>query len=163
MVTKKSALARKREAQEAKRRREFRLKAIAIGATVVVVIAAIAAIAYFSFHKDTFPEVTELVIKDLKVGKGAEAQTGNLITVDYTGWLRDGTKFDSSVGSEPLQFTLGQGEVIEGWDQGVAGMKVGGTRILYIPPDLAYGEEGSPPKIPPNATLKFKVKLLAVE
>ena len=162
-MSKQSALARKREAQEAKRRRQVRLKAMAIGTAVVVVVAAIAAIAFFSFHKDTFPDVTELVIKDRKVGTGVEAQAGNLITVDYTGWLRDGTKFDSSVGGEPFQFTLGQGEVIEGWDQGVAGMKVGGTRILYVPPDLAYGEEGSPPKIPPNATLKFKVELLAVE
>ena len=162
-MSKQSALARKREAQEAKRRRQVRLKAMAIGTAVAVVVAAIAAIAFFSFHKDTFPEVTELVIKDREVGTGVEAQAGNLITVDYTGWLRDGTKFDSSVGGQPFQFTLGQGDVIEGWDQGVAGMKVGGTRILYIPPDLAYGEQGSPPKIPPNATLKFKVKLLAVE
>jgi FKBP-type peptidyl-prolyl cis-trans isomerase len=160
-MSKKEARARRRAAQEAKRRKYLRLAAIVVA--VVVVVAAIAAIAYFSFHKDTFPEVTELVIKDLKVGTGAEAQAGDLVTVNYTGWLRDGTKFDSSVGGEPFQFTLGAGRVIKGWDQGVAGMKVGGTRILYIPPDLAYGEEGSPPKIPPNATLKFKVKLLAVE
>ncbi len=162
-MSKQSALARKREAQEAKRRREFRLKAMAIGTAVVVVVAAIAAIAYFSFQRDTFPEVTELVIKDRKVGTGAEAQAGNLITVDYTGWLRDGTKFDSSVDrGEPYQFTLGVDSVIEGWQQGLLGMRVGGTRVLYIPPDLAYGEEGNQ-TIPPNATLKFKVKLLAVE
>jgi FKBP-type peptidyl-prolyl cis-trans isomerase len=158
-MSKKSALARKREAQEAKRRRERRLKVVAIGAAVVVIVAAIAAIAYLSFHKDTFSDVTELVIKDRNVGTGEEAQTGDTVTVQYTLWRKDGMKLESST----YQFTLGAGEVIKGWDQGIVGMKVGGTRILYIPPDLAYGEEGSPPKIPSNATLKFKVKLLAVE
>ena len=161
-MSKQSALARKREAQEAKRRRKRLLITVGIGAAVVVVVAAIAVIVYFAVHKDTFSDVTELVIKDAKVGTGTEAQAGNLIAVDYTGWLRDGTKFDSSVGGDPLQITLGAGEVIEGWDQGLVGMKVGGTRILYIPPDLAYGEAGRG-TIPPNATLKFKVKLLAVE
>jgi FKBP-type peptidyl-prolyl cis-trans isomerase len=159
-MSKQSALARKRAEQEAKRRRKSRLIATGIGTAVVVIVAAIATIVFFAVHKDTFPEVTELVIKDSKVGTGAEAQAGNLITVKYTGWLKDGTKFDSS---DAFQFTLGAGRVIKGWDQGVEGMKVGGTRVLYIPPDLAYGEQGSPPKIPPNATLKFKVKLLAVE
>jgi peptidylprolyl isomerase/FKBP-type peptidyl-prolyl cis-trans isomerase FkpA len=106
--------------------------------------------------------VTELKIKDKVVGKGVVAKSGDKIQVDYTGWLMDGTKFDSSIGRAPFSFVLGAGEVIEGWDKGVAGMKVGGTRILTIPSGLAYGAQGSPPVIPPNATLKFEVKLLSV-
>ena len=163
-MSKKSALARKREAQEAKGRRKRRLVAVGIGAAVVVVVAAIA-IVYFAVHKNSSPEapqVTELVMEDLTVGEGAEAEVGKLLTVDYTGWLEDGTEFDSSVGGQPFQFTLGQGRVIKGWDEGVVGMKVGGKRKLIIPPDLAYGEGGSG-SIPPNATLTFEVELLAVQ
>ena len=155
-MSKKSALARKREAQEAKRRRKRRLITLGIGMAVVVVVAAIAVIAYFALHKDP------LVIEDLVVGTGAEAQTDNLVTVHYTGWLKDGTEFDSSVGGDPFQFTLGAGRVIKGWDQGLVGMKVGGTRKLTIPPRLAYGSTGSG-SIPPNATLIFEVELLSVE
>ena len=158
-MNKQSALARKRAAQEAKRRRRSRLIAIGIGTAAVVLVAAIAVIVYFAVHKDTFSDVTELVIKDRKLGTGEEVQTGDTVSVHYTLWRKDGTELESS----SYQFTLGGGEVIKGWDEGIVGMKVGGTRILYIPPNLAYGEEGSPPKIPPNATLKFKVKLLAVE
>jgi FKBP-type peptidyl-prolyl cis-trans isomerase len=164
-VSKKSALARKREAQEAKRRRKRRLVTLGIGSAVVVVVAAIAAIAYFAVHKDGSPEThhfTELATEDLIVGEGAEAEVGRLLTVDYTGWLEDGTEFDSSVGGQPFQFTLGQGRVIKGWDEGVVGMKVGGKRKLIIPPDLAYGASGSG-SIPPNATLTFEVELLAVQ
>lgn len=109
-------------------------------------------------------DVTELKIEDVVVGKGAEAKSGNLVTVEYTGWLTDGTKFDSSLDSgQPFEFTLGQGKVIQGWDQGVAGMKVGGKRKLTIPPALGYGAQGSGGVIPPNATLVFDVELLAVE
>jgi FKBP-type peptidyl-prolyl cis-trans isomerase FkpA len=107
--------------------------------------------------------VTELKTEDTKVGEGVAAKSGDLVSVHYTGWLTDGTKFDSSKDSgTPFQFTLGGGEVIPGWDQGVAGMKVGGVRKLTIPPDLGYGPAGSPPVIPGNATLVFEVELLKI-
>ncbi|HEY2386047.1 MAG TPA: FKBP-type peptidyl-prolyl cis-trans isomerase [Candidatus Binatia bacterium] len=101
---------------------------------------------------------------DEKSGDGAEAQKGQLVTVHYTGWLADGTKFDSSHDrKQPFKFKLGQGQVIKGWDEGVAGMKVGGIRKLTIPPDLGYGARGFGRAIPPNATLTFEVELLAVQ
>jgi FKBP-type peptidyl-prolyl cis-trans isomerase len=106
-------------------------------------------------------EPTELKIKDKVVGKGVAAKTGDAVTVDYTGWLVDGTQFDSSIGRAPFKFTLGAGMVIEGWDTGVVGMKVGGVRTLTIPSALAYGPQGRAP-IPPNATLVFDVKLLKI-
>ena len=108
-------------------------------------------------------DVTELVIEDVVVGTGAEAKAGDTVTVHYTGWLTDGTKFDSSVDAgQPFEFPLGQGYVIKGWDEGVAGMKVGGVRKLTIPPDMGYGAQGAGGVIPPNATLVFEVELLAV-
>ena len=108
--------------------------------------------------------VSELKIKDVVVGTGTEAVAGKSVTVDYTGTLTDGTKFDSSVDrGEPFTFNLGAGEVIKGWDQGVAGMKIGGKRILTIPSDLGYGSSGAGGVIPPNATLIFEVELLEVK
>lgn len=111
-----------------------------------------------------YKDVKKLVKKDLKKGKGAVAENGKAVTVHYTGWTTDGKKFDSSFDhNQPFTFHLGGGEVIKGWDQGVAGMKVGGKRRLMIPPDLGYGANGSPPAIPPNATLVFEVELLDVK
>jgi FKBP-type peptidyl-prolyl cis-trans isomerase FkpA len=115
--------------------------------------------------------VTQLVKQDAKAGTGAEAQSGRQVTVHYTGWLYDpakadhkGSKFDSSRDrNEPFSFRLGGGEVIPGWDEGVAGMKVGGQRTLTIPPDMGYGARGAGGVIPPNATLLFDVELLDVK
>jgi FKBP-type peptidyl-prolyl cis-trans isomerase len=116
--------------------------------------------------------VTQLQKQDVKVGEGAEARSGRMVRVHYTGWLYDasaadkrGNKFDSSRDSnEPFDFTLGAQEVIPGWDEGVAGMKVGGKRILTIPPKMGYGARGTPDgAIPPNATLVFEVELVEVK
>ena len=105
-----------------------------------------------------------LKIEEMVVGQGAEAVKGKQVTVHYTGWLTDGKKFDSSKDhGEPFKFALGRGQVIEGWDQGVAGMKVGGKRKLTIPPELGYGARGAGGVIPPNATLVFEVELLGVK
>jgi FKBP-type peptidyl-prolyl cis-trans isomerase len=114
-------------------------------------------------------KITQLMKQDVKAGTGAEATSGRRVRVQYTGWLYDegaadhkGKQFDSSRGGEPFEFRLGAGEVIPGWDQGVAGMKVGGQRTLTIPPDLGYGAQGAGGAIPPNATLVFDVELLNV-
>tara|TARA_B110000438_G_scaffold9135_1_gene9156 strand:- start:95 stop:475 length:381 start_codon:yes stop_codon:yes gene_type:complete len=106
-----------------------------------------------------------LIIEDLVVGEGAEAQDYNKVVVNYTGSLEDGSVFDSSLnpGRGPFTFTLGVGSVIKGWDLGVKGMKVGGKRKLTIPPELGYGDQGAGGLIPPGATLIFEVDLLEVE
>jgi FKBP-type peptidyl-prolyl cis-trans isomerase FkpA len=101
--------------------------------------------------------------QDLASGQGAEAAEGRTVSVHYTGWLPNGEKFDSSRDrNEPFKFKLGAGQVIAGWDEGVAGMKVGGRRKLVIPPDLGYGTAGAPPDIPPGAILVFDVELVDV-
>lgn len=107
--------------------------------------------------------VNSLKIEDVRVGDGAEARPGQQVSVHYVGTLVDGEKFDSSRDrGQPFNFKLGAGQVIEGWDRGVAGMKIGGLRKLTVPPELGYGAEGYPGAIPPNATLLFEVELIAV-
>ena len=103
-----------------------------------------------------------LYVRDDTAGTGPAAANGQTVQVHYTGWLPDGDKFDSSLDhGEPISFTLGQGEVIRGWDEGIAGLKAGGARTLVIPPALGYGDRGSPPDIPPNSVLVFRVKLVS--
>jgi FKBP-type peptidyl-prolyl cis-trans isomerase FkpA len=116
----------------------------------------------------TSPNNADYSQSDLRIGTGADALTGRVLTVNYTGWFYNesatdgkGVQFDSSAGQPPLTFTLGAGQVIQGWEQGVQGMKVGGIRRLVIPPSLAYGQSRFGP-IPPNATLVFEIELLEV-
>ncbi len=147
---------------------------------VVIIVAGLALWAQTSTHKpavaarpntaaptkvtgDGVKTASGLQYWDIKVGTGAVAKVGSHVTVHYTGWLTTGKKFDSSVDAHrPFDFTIAQGDVIKGWDEGVAGMKVGGKRQLRIPPELGYGAGGSGP-IPPNATLIFDIQLLAVK
>ena len=108
--------------------------------------------------------MSELQIEVVREGAGAEARAGNTVSVHYVGTLTDGKKFDSSRDrGQPFTFKLGAGQVIKGWDQGVAGMRVGALRKLTIPPQLAYGDKGFPPVIPPGSTLVFEVELLDVK
>lgn len=106
----------------------------------------------------------QLKIEDLQVGTGPEVKPGDTITVNYTGTLEDGTKFDSSLDrNEPFTTQIGVGQVIKGWDQGIIGMRVGGKRRLTIPSDLGYGATGAADKIPPNSTLIFEIELLSIK
>ena len=114
-------------------------------------------------HEEATTTSSGLGIHDLECGEGAEAVAGKTVSVHYVGTLEGGEKFDSSRDrNQPFQFSLGGGQVIAGWDEGVEGMKVGGVRKLTIPPDLGYGAQGSPPVIPPNSTLIFEIELLDV-
>ena len=114
-------------------------------------------------NENTVTTPSGLQYIDLAGGEGATAEAGNNVSVHYTGWLTDGTKFDSSVDrDQPFQFPLGAGRVIAGWDEGVCGMTVGGKRKLTIPSDLGYGPTGAGGVIPPNATLVFEVELLEI-
>lgn len=109
-------------------------------------------------------EIQNMKIEVLKQGTGPEAKNGDTVSANYTGTLEDGTKFDSSYDrGQPFSFTLGGGEVIKGWDLGILGMKVGEKRKLTIPYDLAYGEAGRPPVIPPKAVLIFEVELMGIK
>ncbi|WP_072376067.1 FKBP-type peptidyl-prolyl cis-trans isomerase [Hyphomicrobium sp. NDB2Meth4] len=144
------------------------------GAAVALALIALLGVSMTAASTPTLaqgaPTVTDsgLILADSKVGTGAEAKAGKLCVMHYTGWLYNngtkGTKFDSSVDrGEPFSFRLGQGQVIKGWDEGVAGMKVGGKRTLIIPAALGYGARGAGGVIPPNATLMFDVELLDVK
>jgi FKBP-type peptidyl-prolyl cis-trans isomerase FkpA len=137
----------------------------------VLALAALPLIAGCGSSSPSTPSTSSgtFTVTDLVVGTGPDATVGKLVTVNYTGWLYDtsktdgkGTQFDTSIGKQPFPFTLGAGQVIKGWDQGVVGMKGGGSRRLIIPPDLAYGASGTGP-IPPNATLVFDISLLSVQ
>ncbi len=140
---------------------------------VVLVIAGIIALIVSKLQSgnsaggtssDMITTADGLQYKDVVVGTGAEAKTGSHVTVNYIGTLTDGTKFDSSYDrNQPFPFTIGQGMVIKGWDEGIVGMKVGGKRHLVIPPALGYGAAGAPPTIQPNETLIFDVELLSVQ
>lgn len=169
----KNTLREQRRQKRLARRRVQRTLLILGGA---IIIALLAALVYFANQgKQTTSEVelgpnavttdSGLRYEDLVVGEGAEAKAGDLVSVHYTGWLVDGTQFDSSVASgQPFEFQLGAGRVIAGWDEGVAGMKVGGKRKLVIPSDLGYGETGAGDgAIPPNAELIFEVELLEIK
>ena len=144
---------------------QIRLAGAAVG---LAIIAACASVVRSNAADNQVTEMTDgLKYTDTKIGDGATAKAGNKVSVNYTGWLyyngAKGKKFDSSLDrGQPFQFTLGAQQVIAGWDEGVAGMKVGGKRTLIIPPELGYGARGAGGAIPPNATLIFDVDLLQV-
>ena len=165
-MTKNSLRADRRAARAARIRRQR----ILLGAFVVILLGVIGYFAFTAFNKPKSNLITTpsgLQYEDLVVGSGAEVKDGDTVSVNYTGWLQDGTKFDSNTDPAfnhvtPFQFTVGTGNVIQGWDEGVAGMKVGGTRKLVIPPNLAYGDSGAGTVIPPNATLTFEVEVIDI-
>ena len=150
-------------------RRCFMLRLTSASAAAVLAITAIGALFRPAMAQNQVHQMPDgLKYTDTKLGTGAVAKPGAKVSVHYTGWLDNngakGAKFDSSLDrGQPFQFTLGAHEVIAGWDEGVAGMKVGGERTLIIPPDLGYGARGAGGVIPPNATLIFDVQLLAVQ
>ncbi|MEK7080392.1 MAG: FKBP-type peptidyl-prolyl cis-trans isomerase [Patescibacteria group bacterium] len=133
----------------------------------IIIIALIILVAGFYFlqnkNSGSYKMIQGMKVEISKQGTGAEAKIGDVVTVDYVGTLLDGTKFDSSIDrGTPFPFTLGENRVIQGWELGVLGMKVGEKRKLTIPPELAYGPAGRPPVIPPNATLVFEIDMLKI-
>lgn len=156
-MTAKSTREERRAARAAKQQQQR----LIVGAAIVLLVAALAIIFW---QLNAGSQGTTLQIEDLQVGEGPAAQAGDTLSVHYTGWLEDGTQFDSSRDrGQPFQFTLGQGGVIAGWDEGLVGMQVGGVRRLTIPPDKAYGTTGAGGGlIPPNATLVFEIELLEI-
>jgi FKBP-type peptidyl-prolyl cis-trans isomerase len=165
-MSNRSERARRRAAKQRNQR-------LLIGGIVLVVVVLIGYFAFTALQNrnntsggsgQATTTSSGMQIIDEVVGTGQEAKTGDTVSVNYTGWLADGTKFDSSYDrNQTFDFTLGAGNVIKGWDEGVVGMKVGGKRKLIIPPDLGYGASGFPPVIPANATLTFEVELVAIK
>jgi FKBP-type peptidyl-prolyl cis-trans isomerase len=164
------SLARRRAEEN---RRRLTIAALIAAAVVVIVVMALVSAggddgtsSAAPGECDESPQTLDsgLVVEDLECGDGEEAQRGDLVTVHYTGTLENGRKFDSSKDrGEPFPLRLGAGMVIPGWEEGLPGMRAGGTRKLTIPPELGYGEAGRPPEIPPNSTLVFEIELLEVE
>jgi len=138
--------------------------------TGIAVVAALAVVALFFIYdvsggimNTASPAANAgLIVQDEVIGTGAEATAGSLVSVQYTGKLENGTVFDTSAGKAPIQFPLGQGYVIQGWELGITGMKVGGKRLLIVPPDMGYGDKANGP-IPANSTLIFEVELVGVK
>ncbi|UCH60271.1 MAG: FKBP-type peptidyl-prolyl cis-trans isomerase [Anaerolineales bacterium] len=153
----KTAREKRRAARAAERRNRLIISAVSVlGILAIIIFLAVSA--------NRGKQAGTLQSEDLVVGNGPAVKSGDTVSVHYTGWLSDGSKFDSSLDrNQPFEFTVGQGRVIQGWDQGLVGMQVGGTRKLTIPPNLAYGEQGSGNVIPPNATLVFEVQLLEIK
>lgn len=160
-------LREQRRIARAKRRNRQRLTIII---SILLIVTAIGTIIYYNSTKDDQIASGDLVTtasglqyQDIEIGTGQEVQTGDTVTVHYNGYLEDGSKFDSSVDrGQPFSFTVGTGNVIAGWDEGLVGMKVGGVRKLIIPPELGYGENGVAGAIPGNATLIFEVELISI-